>query len=175
MKKKANRYAPIIILLSIAIPLIIASLYLLPRNNETINQNLSKLPLISAILNGSTFILLLLAFRAIRKGKVKLHRKLIWICIILSTLFLFNYLTYHSLHGDTHYGGEGLIKYIYFGLLITHILLSVIIVPLVLLSLSRALTSRFKKHKKIARITLPIWLYVCLSGVLVYVMLLPYY
>ena len=95
--------------------------------------------------------------------------------LILSVLFSISYLTYHSIAESTVYGGVGLMKTIYYIILISHILLAIVIVPLVLITFSRALTQRFDKHRKIARITLPLWLYVTITGVLVYLMISPYY
>jgi len=94
---------------------------------------------------------------------------------VLSCIFLISYVVYHLFSAPTHYGGEGALKYIYFFILITHISLSAIIVPLVLFTMTRALQSRFDKHKRIARWTFPIWLYVAVTGVIVYLMLSPYY
>ena len=98
-----------------------------------------------------------------------------WSALILSTLFLLSYVLYHATTPSTSFGGEGILKKIYFFILLTHILLSAVVVPLVLITFSRALAEKFDKHKKIARITLPIWLYVTLTGVLVYILISPYY
>ena len=93
----------------------------------------------------------------------------------LSALFLISYVIYHSLAEETHFGGEGVIRYIYFFILITHIILAAAIVPLVLITLVRGLSNKFDKHRKIARWTFPLWLYVAVTGVVVYLMLRPYY
>ena len=95
--------------------------------------------------------------------------------LLSSTWCLVGYVTYHTTTASTHYGGEGLLKYLYFFVLLTHILMSAVIVPLVLVSYVRALSEKFDKHRKIARITLPIWLYVTFTGVVVYLMISPYY
>jgi len=92
-----------------------------------------------------------------------------------SIAFLFMYIAYHATTASTPYGGEGVLRYIYLFILITHILLSIVVIPLVLISFVRALSERFDKHRKIARIAYPIWLYVAVSGVLVYLMISPYY
>ena len=133
------------------------------------------MPMLNAFLNGSTFIMLLFGFNAIRKKKVEVHRKFMFTALILSILFLLSYVTYHALTDSTSYGGEGILKSIYLFILLTHIVLAAAVVPLVLITFSRALTERFDKHRKIARITLPIWLYVTLTGVIVYLMISPYY
>jgi putative membrane protein len=118
---------------------------------------------------------LITAFIAIRKRNIKLHRNLMLTALGLSLLFLLSYVTYHSLTESTPYGGEGALRTLYFVILISHILLAIAIVPLVLITFVQALAERFDKHKKIARITLPIWLYVTITGVIVYWMIEPYY
>ena len=95
--------------------------------------------------------------------------------ILLSALFLVMYVAYHMTSDSTPYGGEGLLRYVYFFILITHIVLSITVIPFVLITYVRAITGRFKMHKKIARITFPIWLYVAVTGVIVYLMISPYY
>jgi putative membrane protein len=95
--------------------------------------------------------------------------------IVLSVVFLFMYVAYHMSADSTKFGGVGIIKYLYFALLISHIILSIVIIPMVLITYVRALANRFDRHKKIAKITFPIWLYVAVSGVIVYLMISPYY
>ena len=165
---------PIIITLSIVVPIIVAVLYLAPKNFE-VGDEVYYLPLLNAILNGTTFFVLLAAFNAIRKKNIVLHKKLMLTALVLSVIFLLSYVTYHFLTESTSYGGEGILKTIYLIILFSHILLAIIVLPLVLISFSRALSEKFDKHKKIARITLPIWLYVTLTGVVVYLMISPYY
>ncbi len=97
------------------------------------------------------------------------------VCIGLSAAFLVMYVAYHMTSDSTVYGGEGVVRYVYYFILISHILLSIIIIPLVLISFVRALAGRFDRHRKIARITYPIWLYVAVTGVVVYLMISPYY
>lgn len=174
MDLSQTKLRSIILILSIVVPILVAILYMLPKNFE-VGEEVYYLPLLNAILNGTTFIVLLLAFNAIRKRNIQLHKKLMLTALILSVIFLLSYVTYHALTESTSYGGEGIIKTVYLFILLSHILLAIAIVPLVLISFSRALTERFDKHKKIARITLPIWLYVTLTGVIVYIMIAPYY
>lgn len=164
----------IIAVLSIVVPILVAILYLLPKNFE-VGEEVLYLPMLNAILNGSTFLILIAAFRAIKNKNIQLHQKLMTTALVLSVLFLLSYVTYHSLTESTVFGGEGLVKGIYYFILLTHIVLSAAVVPLVLISFSRALSQKFDKHRKIARITLPIWLYVTLTGVIVYLMISPYY
>lgn len=164
----------LIIVLSVLVPVLVAILYLLPKNFE-VGEEVYYLPMLNAFLNGSTFFVLIFALRAIKNRNIELHRKLMTTALGLSVLFLLSYVTYHALTESTPYGGEGIIKGIYLVILLTHIVLAAAVVPLVLVTFSRALSEKFDKHKKIARITLPIWLYVTFTGVIVYVMISPYY
>ena len=143
--------------------------------NLPIAKPLTFLPPIYATINGLTAILLVLAVYYIKNGKRKIHESLIKVCIALSLSFLVMYIAYHLTTDPTSFGGSGLISYLYFFILITHILLSVVVIPLVLISYSRAIKSKFILHKKIAKITFPIWLYVATTGVVVYLMISPYY
>ena len=137
-------------------------------------EPLTFLPPIYAVINGLTAILLVVAVYYIKNGKRKIHESLIKVCIALSLMFLVMYIAYHMTTDPTSFGGKGIIAYIYYFILITHILLSVIVIPLVLTSYSRAVQSNFKLHKKIAKVTFPIWLYVAVTGVVVYLMISPY-
>lgn len=143
--------------------------------NLPIAKPLTFLPPIYATINGLTAILLVLAVYYIKNGKRKIHESLIKLCIALSLSFLVMYIAYHLTTDPTSFGGSGLISYLYFFILITHILLSIVVIPLVLISYSRAIKSKFILHKKIAKITFPIWLYVATTGVVVYLMISPYY
>lgn len=144
-------------------------------DNLPIAKPLTFLPPIYATINGLTAILLVLAVYYIKNGKRKIHESLIKVCIALSLSFLVMYIAYHLTTDPTSFGGSGLISYLYFFILITHILLSIVVIPLVLISYSRAIKSKFILHKKIAKITFPIWLYVATTGVVVYLMISPYY
>lgn len=172
-EKKYNR---LILILSVAIPLVVAILFGVKLKDYGINiEPLTFLPPIYATINGLTAVLLIFAFAAIKRGNVKLHEKIMKTCIGLSVCFLVMYVAYHMTSDSTPYGGEGTLRYIYFFILITHIVLSIAIIPLVLISYVRALAKVFDKHRKIARITFPIWLYVAVTGVIVYIMISPYY
>ena len=138
-------------------------------------EPLTFLPPIYAVINGLTAIFLVVAVYYIKNGKRKIHESLIKVCIALSLMFLVMYIAYHMTTDPTSFGGKGIIAYMYYFILITHILLSVIVIPLVLTSYTRAVQSNFKLHKKIAKVTFPIWLYVAVTGVLVYLMISPYY
>lgn len=172
-EKLYNRW---IIILSIVIPLVVALLFSVNLQKLGYDvEPLSFLPPIYATINGFTAILLLAAFWAVKNRKLKLHENLMKTAIGCSVLFLLMYVAYHMTSIETKYGGEGALKYIYFFILITHIVLSIAVIPLVLISFVRALSKRFDKHRKIARITFPIWLYVAITGVVVYLMISPYY
>lgn len=168
-EKKYNKW---IVILSVAIPVVVAILFGVRLPNV---ESLSFLPPIYATINGLTAVLLITALWAIKSGKRKLHENIMKTCIALSVMFLVMYVAYHMTSDSTKYGGEGFMKYVYYSILITHILLSIIIIPFVLITYVRAITKNFERHKKIARITFPLWLYVAVSGVLVYVMISPYY
>lgn len=173
VEKKYNIW---IIILSIAIPLVVAILFGVNLRDLGYDvKPLTFLPPIYATTNGITAVVLVLAVNAIKNGKRKLHENLMKFAISLSILFLGMYVAYHMTSDSTKFGGEGAIKYIYYFILITHILLSIIIIPFVLVTYVRALAQRFDKHKKLARITFPMWLYVAVTGVIVYLMISPYY
>lgn len=173
VEQKYNKW---IITLSIAIPLVVALLFGVNLRKLGYDvKPLSFLPPIYATINGLTAIVLVVAVVAIKNGKRKLHENLMKFAILLSVLFLAMYVAYHMTSDSTKFGGEGTIKYVYYFILITHICLSVIIIPFVLVTYVRALAERFDKHKKIAKITFPMWLYVAVTGVIVYLMIAPYY
>lgn len=165
-----------IIIVSILIPVVVAILFSVKLKDFGINvEPLSFLPPIYASINGITAILLILAVRAIKNGNRSLHEKLMTTAIACSVIFLVMYVAYHMTSESTKFGGEGIIRYVYFFILLTHIALSVIIIPLVLFTYVRALSQQFDRHKKLARITFPLWLYVAVTGVVVYLMISPYY
>ena len=143
--------------------------------NLPIAKPLKFLPPIYATINGITAIILVLAVYYIKKGMTNIHEYLIKICIALSLCFLVMYIAYHITSDPTSFAGEGIIKYIYYFILISHILLSITVIPFVLFSYIRAITGDFQRHRKIAKITFPIWLYVAVTGVIVYIMISPYY
>jgi putative membrane protein len=170
--QEETKFKPWIIILSIAIPLAVALLFTIKIPNV---EPLSFLPPIYATTNGITAVLLLISLTAIKNKKIALHKRLNNIALILSIAFLVMYVAYHMTSDPTKYGGEGTIKYIYYFILFSHILLSVTVIPFVLVTYVRALTGNFEGHRKIAKITFPIWLYVAVTGVIVYVMISPYY
>ena len=168
-KSKYNVYIWIV---SIIIPLVVAFLFTVRIPNV---ESLSFLPPIYATINGLTSILLITALWAIKNKKIKLHEGLMKTAIGFSLLFLLMYVAYHMTSDSTPYGGEGVVRYIYFFILITHIFLSIGLIPMVLITYVRAISKQFADHKKIARYTFPIWLYIAITGVVVYLMISPYY
>lgn len=131
--------------------------------------------LINAVINSAVSILLVAALIAVKSKKYVQHKNIMFGAIILSVLFLVSYIAHHLLAGDTIYGGEGSIRYFYYFILITHIILAAIILPFILFTAYRSLTGEYDKHKKLAKYTWPLWLYVSVTGVIVYIMISPYY
>lgn len=174
--KSTKKYNKWIVILSIAIPLVVALLFGVNLKKMGFEvQPLTFLPPIYATINGFTAVILLTAFWAIKNKRITLHKKLITLAIVCSAAFLVMYVAYHMTSDSTKFGGEGTIKYVYYFILLTHILLSLIIIPFVLITYIRALSKDFERHKKIAKIAFPLWLYVAISGVLVYILISPYY
>ena len=167
-----SKYNKWIWILSITIPLAVAILFGVRIPGV---ERLGFLPPIYASINALTALLLIVALWQIKKGNRSAHEKLMKTCILLSVLFLVMYVAYHMTSDSVAYGGEGALKYVYFAILISHIFLSIGVIPFVLVTYVRAITGDFNRHKKIARITFPIWLYVAITGVIVYVMISPYY
>lgn len=168
---KKNKYGIWIKIISVVIPLVVAILF-----RVKIDYDLPIfLPPIYATINAITALLLVFALIAIKRKKIALHQRLMQSCIVLSLLFLVMYIAYHMTTDPTPFLGEGSIKTLYFFILISHIVLSVALIPLVLISYVRAFQKEFPEHKKISKITFPIWLYVAVTGVIVYIMIAPYY
>ena len=169
--EQSKKYNRIIVVLSIAIPLVVAVLF-----GVKLDIDLPVfLPPIYATINATTAVLLIVAFWAIKMKNITLHKHLMKTAIIFSGLFLMMYVLYHMTSDSTSYGGQGALKYVYFMILISHILLSIVVIPFVLITFVKAITNDIEKHKKIARITWPLWLYVTISGVIVYFMIRPFY
>ncbi|MCY7755777.1 DUF420 domain-containing protein [Bacillus haynesii] len=174
-KQKNKNYTGIVVALTIMINGVIALLFFMPKSDKFAHLDLTFLPLLNAVCNSFTFIFLVAALIMIKQKNIKAHKRFIFAAFTTTFIFLVSYLTYHSLMPDTHFGGEGIIRPIYFFILITHIVLSALIVPLALFTLFRGLSMQVERHRKIARWTMPLWLYVSLTGVLVYMMISPYY
>jgi putative membrane protein len=170
-----KNYKPLIWTLALGINGLIIFAFFLPNKDSFKIYSFSFLPLLNAIMNGATFIFLLLALYAIRQKNIKRHRNLIFSAFLCTSIFLLSYLLYHFTTPSTKFGGQGLIKYIYYFILITHISLAIITVPLALISIGRGLNMEVVLHKKITRWAMPIWLYVSSTGVIVYLLISPYY
>ncbi len=138
-------------------------------------MTISDLPTLNAILNSISAILLTLGYAFIRQNKRDAHRACMISAFVTSTLFLVSYLFYHYHHGSTSFQGQGIVRYVYFTILLTHTVLAAAIVPMIFLTFFRAFKQRFDLHRRIARWTLPFWLYVSVTGVLVYLMLYHLY
>ena len=168
---KSEPYKKLIITISILVPVTVAVLF----NVKIPGYDFSFLPPVYAAINGLTAILLSMAVYFIKNKRRVAHEFLMKVCIFLSACFLAMYVAYHMTSESTVFGGQGVIRYVYFFILITHIILSIGITPLILLTFSRALSGNFERHKALAKFTFPIWLYVAVTGVIVYLMISPYY
>ena len=171
-KSTEKKYQQWINTVSVLIPVAVALLFMVRLPNV---EPLSFLPPIYAAVNGITAVLLIVALVAIKNKKIALHENLMKTAILCSSLFLVMYVAYHMTSDSTKYLGEGAIMYVYYFILISHILLSIIVIPLVLISYVRAHLGQFESHKKIVRYAFPVWLYVAVTGVIVYVMISPFY
>ena len=189
-KTLEQRFRFSIILVSIVIPVVVAVLFSVKLKDVGIEvEPLSFLPPIYASINGLTALLLILGVTAIRKGNQKVHEALMTSAIACSVMFLVMYVAYHMTADSTVFGdidgnkildatektNVGSMRSVYFFVLLSHIVLSIAIIPLVLITYVRALAMRFDRHKKIAKVTFPLWLYVAITGVVVYLMISPYY
>lgn len=185
-----NKYNKLIVAVSIIIPVVVALLFSFKLRDFGMDvKPLTFLPPIYATINGITAVVLIIAVWAIKNGNRNLHERLMKFAIACSLAFLVMYVAYHmtsfeSKFGDTNHNGileeaektaVGSIRFLYYFILLTHITLSIVIIPMVLFTYVRALAQRFDKHRKLARITFPIWLYVAVTGVIVYLMISPYY
>jgi len=144
---------------------------LLVREGGGVQADLSFMPSVNAGLNATSATLLVLGLAAIRSGHREVHKRLMVSAFAASAVFLIGYVLYHYAHGDTQYQGGGVIRIVYFGILITHVLLSIMMLPMILATFYLAARERFASHKRLARWTLPVWLYVSVTGVVIYFML----
>lgn len=171
-----RNYKPVTWALGLGINGLIVLAFFYPYKQGLTSHNMASfLPLLNAIMNGATFVFLLFALFAIWQKKISRHRNFIFAAFACTSVFLLSYLLYHFTTPSTKFGGEGVIKYVYYFILITHIFLAIITVPLALVSMGRGLNREIALHKKITRYTMPIWLYVSITGVIVYLMIAPYY
>lgn len=194
-KIQSSKYNIWIIIVSVVVPVVVALLLFIKWDNDMlifdmrspnftpiilldnlpIAKPLTFLPPIYAAINGLTAVFLVKAVYYIKKGNRIIHEKLIKVCISLSLAFLVMYIAYHITSDPTKFLGTGFIAYLYYFILISHILLSITVIPFVLVTYVRAITNDIQAHKKIAKITFPLWLYVAVTGVVVYIMISPYY
>lgn len=173
MKNEKNIFR-IIFFVSAFVFLLVLFLASLPRAAE-IPAYVKWLPRFNALINGTCTILLLLSLAAIKKRNIYLHKRLNITCFILSSLFLLSYITFHSYGIETRFPAENNLRPVYLLILLTHIVLAAIVLPLILISFYYGLTMQVEKHRKIVRWSYPVWLYVTVSGVVVYLMISPYY
>lgn len=165
----------IVVVSALVVGLVVAIFQIAPPENYSLPFNPKILPKFHALINFTVSILLIASFYFIKNKKVNAHRVCNVSALVLSALFLVSYVTYHTFSESTKFGGEGAIKYVYYFILITHIILAAIILPIILFTFMRAFMGQFDKHRKIAKWTFPLWLYVSISGVLVYLLISPYY
>lgn len=158
------------------IPAIVVVLLMLPKGESSeIKPWIYQLPFYNAIINTLTALLLITGVYFVKNAKVKYHKISMLSAFILGSIFLIFYVIYHSNAPSTKFGGEGIVRYVYFFFLLSHILLAFIVVPLVLSAVYFGVTEKIDKHRKIVKFTFPVWLYVSITGVIVYLMISPYY
>lgn len=170
-----RNYKPAIIIITVVLISAIVILLRLPGIKDFDAFDITILPMMNAIFNIFSFLFLIGALTAILKGNVKVHRRFIYSALVTTSLFLITYVVFHFIAASTSFGGEGIIALLYYFILITHIILAMTIIPLALTSVTSAWNREFERHKKISRWTMPIWLYVSFTGVIVYLLIRPYY
>lgn len=170
-----RNYKPFITILTIILIAAIVILLRLPGFKDFDAFDVTILPFINAVLNVLTFIFLLCALFAILKRNIKVHKSFIIAALIATVLFLVNYVFFHTIASATPYGGDGGLRIFYYFVLVTHITLAIVTIPMALTSITSTWNEDFKLHRKVSRWTMPIWLYVSLTGVVVYVLIRPYY
>ncbi|CAN5153376.1 DUF420 domain-containing protein [soil metagenome] len=168
-------YKNIIIGISLLVPALVVVLFYVSPPDIDLGFDLNFFPKFHAVLNGTATVLLLSGLYFIKNKKITMHKTMMWSAFAVSTVFLLSYVTYHALSVPTQYKGDGPLKFIYYFILATHIVLAAGVLPFILFTFYRALTGDFVKHRKVAKLTLPVWLYVTITGVLVYLLLSPYY
>lgn len=175
IKKNDKQAKTLIGIFSFVVFALIVSLGAIPKLNVNLGFNPHVFASANAIINSLVFILLIAAYISVRKKNYVQHKKLMFAAMYLSIAFLLSYVAHHLFAGDTKFGGQGAIRYVYFILLSTHILLAAVILPFILFTAYRGLTGEYEKHKKLSKYTWPLWLYVAVTGPLVYLMISPYY
>jgi putative membrane protein len=176
MEESSKLFKRLFIVISILIPVVVGVLLYIPKGEMTSTSNwIYTLPFYNAIINTLTSILLILGFYFVKSGQVRFHKASMITAFLLGALFLVFYVIYHSNAESTKFGGEGAVRFVYFFFLITHILLAFIVVPLVLSAIYFAVSHKIEQHRRIVKYTFPVWLYVSVTGVIVYLMISPYY
>ncbi len=189
MDKREKKLNLLIIIVSVLVPVIVAVLLFMPNKSGISGNWIGLLPHLNAVINTVTTLVLLTGFVMIRKKKIRYHKLAMSTAFFLGILFLISYITYHSTSPSTVYGDVnqdgvlginearqiGVMRTVYLSILVSHIILAAVVVPFVLFAFYFALTQKFEHHKKTVRFTLPVWLYVSVSGVVVYLMISPYY
>jgi putative membrane protein len=174
--KRNDRQARALIgIFSFVVFAVIVALGRLPKIEVDLGFDPHLFATANAIINSIVAVLLIAAYVSVRRGNYLRHKRLMFAAMYLSILFLVSYIAHHLLAGDTKFGGTGAVRYVYFILLATHIVLAAVILPFILFTAYRGLTGEYEKHKKLSKYTWPLWLYVALSGPLVYLMISPYY
>ncbi len=164
---------PVALIVAVSAAAVVFLLWLLYLHHplDASAQRFRFLPALNALLNGLCTIALLIGFYFVRRRNIPAHRLAMMTAFVFSSLFLVSYITNHALHGETHFPGSGTVRTVYLGILISHVFLSVVALPMVLTTFFFSLSGRIRQHRRIARFTLPIWLYVSVTGVVVYAML----
>lgn len=165
----------LIIIVSVVVPALVAVLFYVAPPDFATHVNLTFFPRFHAALNSATAVCLITGVYFIKRKQIRQHRASMLTAFFLSTVFLLSYITYHSLHESTPYPGTGLIRTVYLVILISHIVLAALILPLILFTFAKALNNKITQHRKLARWTFPLWLYVAVTGVLVYLFMAPHY
>ncbi|TVR80439.1 MAG: DUF420 domain-containing protein [Saprospirales bacterium] len=171
LEKKLNFAAVIISIILLAVVIWMRG----PEPRFDFGVDFGFLPPLHSAMNALTAVVLIAAVRFVRKGQYEMHKRSIYLAMILSVLFLASYVLYHVTTPVTTFEGEGFVKWVYFFFLITHVVLAAVILPFILFTFNRAFSGHFQRHKRMARWVLPIWLYVAITGPICYLMLLPYY
>ncbi|MFC3340902.1 DUF420 domain-containing protein [Paenibacillus abyssi] len=172
---KPRNFTPLIAAFSVVLIGVITLLFFLPEYDGTLQFDVTIFPLLNAIFNLFTFSFLVIALVAVKKKNIPMHRNFIFLAFVSTAFFLVSYVIYHYLTEPTKFGGGDALRYTYYFILITHVMLAIVNVPLALLSVTKALNMQIEKHRRIARWTMPIWLYVSSTGVIVYLLISPYY
>ncbi len=176
MEDGSRIYKRLFVIVSVLIPVVVGVLLYMPKNSPGASGGwIYELPFYNAIINTLTSVLLVLGFYFVKTGRVKYHKASMISAFILGAIFLVFYVIYHSNATSTKFGGEGFERTLYFFFLISHILLAFTVVPLVLSAIYFAVSQKIEQHKRIVKFTFPVWLYVSVTGVIVYLMISPYY